>query len=98
MAERATRPVAAPGDLTRSPSHNPTGTFVLRVATPASMGSTTSELKRSFERNALQLASSVSPSVVRAGGRLACTWRLSERCRRQDAVRELVEVKRWSPA
>jgi hypothetical protein len=47
-----------------------------RVATPASMRSTTSELSRSAELKAFQVSSSISvPAVVRPSGRSALTRR-----------------------
>ena len=57
----------------------PTGSATspcLRVATPASMRSTTSELSRSAELNTFQVSRSISPpSVVRPRGRLVVTVR-----------------------
>src|SRR5271157_1047983 len=66
-------------DFERASSSSPTGSATSpwrRVATPASMRSTTSELSRSAELNAFQVSSSISPPVVvRPLGRSVLTRR-----------------------
>ncbi len=66
-------------DLERSSSSAPTGSATSvwrRVATPASIRSTTSELSRSAELNAFQVSSPISvPLVLRPRGRSVLTWR-----------------------
>ena len=58
-----------------APTGSATSTW-RRVATPASIRSTTSELSRSAELNTFQVSSSISsPSVLRARGRLVVTVR-----------------------
>jgi hypothetical protein len=66
-------------DLDRDSSSFPTGSATSmwrRVATPASMRSTTKELSRSAELKAFHVSSSISvPVVVRPRGRSVLTWR-----------------------
>ncbi len=66
-------------DFERPSSSSPTGSATSRwrrVATPASMRSTTRELSRSAELNAFQVSSPISsPAAVRPRGRSVLTWR-----------------------
>ena len=66
-------------DLERPSSSAPTGSATSawrRVATPASMRSTTRELSRSAELNAFQVSSPISaPALLRPRGRSVLTWR-----------------------